>query len=347
MNRLGIAALGTWGMLAAAAACGAFDSGANAPEAADSGTDGEAPDEAGTAPLPDGAPDDAGDGRLVGCDGPCTVAFGLDASQPRELRYSPERRLLFVTASPGGIYQWDEGAPDAAVPVSSDPAPSDLAIKNQSLYWISNGDLRHGSTQCEPDAHKYLLASDRIYLARSDGLWQATPVALQVCGGMVDGPYDPRGTFGFVSDTAASFRAVATFDAGATIIACDPDCNTGRQWVPGLGPIGALALDDERIYWTEGPTTAQLVGSAPRTNNGGPVPVSHVSTAAGRIRGLSGYLTTAYWTDEGLGALLASKDGAPARVLMSGLDTPWGVAVSDGWIYVAEAGKDRVIRLPR
>jgi hypothetical protein len=333
MKRRFVACLGCI-CFVAAGACAAFGANSSPPLAQ---PDAEAPAEA----EPSGSsPDAASD--VGGCGAGCEVVFSLEA--PHELLYDPVTELLFV-ATPTKIFQWSESDGGAPVQTVETSGATRMAVFQQQLFWLSNGSLMHsaGNVVCQSDVSSYVFGPDALHLAKTDGTLHEVPAGKDPCGTPLLRDTSDSDAFG--SDGSKVYRARANGAFTATIIQCGATCASGTAVVGPIPRVGALALDTIRVYWTEVPNVQRTMGSYLQAGGRGPPPTFDAGAV---MKALVAKENTVYFTtyEEG-GKLYASADAKEPDVLLSGLAEPWGVAVAPGGVYVAEAGKDRVIRVRR
>lgn len=108
--------------------------------------------------------------------------------------------------------------------------------------------------------------------------------------------------------------------------------------VPTAPEVVAIASDATRVYWA----TESSVSFGSRTTS------TPTTIEAQSPRALVAARGSAWWTNFGQGTIMELRPGETApSVVVSGLDHPWGLLVTDTELYVGEAGRGRILRYRR
>jgi hypothetical protein len=140
----------------------------------------------------------------------------------------------------------------------------------------------------------------------------------------------------------------AWYAAGGQIIRCDVSatrCNATRSVLAtGQTGVATLARDDTRVFWISGGQIHARAKSAL-----GDAGAPDLVASGTHPQALAPAGTDLYWTDLEDGTVVdtALATSTSSRIVARGLSRPWGIAVDDSFVYVAESAAGRIVRIPR
>lgn len=352
-RRLSVCALGASWVLAAA--CDAFDGTDEAPAVVvEAGLDDAASVEAGGPPG-----DAAAEAGATGCSsaGGCTVLFAGE-DEPTEL----VRRgsvLYWVRAGASGAFV--RGLVDGGTSSPEGGAPNGEVDPGSPLDGLRG--LRYvGANAGNP----FAVAKDGLLYRGFPRSSCAGPGPISFVDGLGGGvPLVASAGSSLHAGTCGVWSALVP-DAGATVSAlrgegqtvfwatqngdvrtcthpCAGDAGTTRLLAEEKGPVLALALDTDRVYWVVGGRISFLRKAAAPDEK-----PTTLATGQGTIRALVVGSSTVYWTtDQGMLMSASVNPLTVPTVLVEGLDQPWGLELDPDAVYVAERGQGRILRVAR
>jgi len=133
-----------------------------------------------------------------------------------------------------------------------------------------------------------------------------------------------------------------------TIERCDASgsaCESSRGVLAsGQGRVTQLAHDDARVVWA---TEQGEVRSRAKTAIGATGDADVLASGV-NVKALASFGGDVYFTDVEGGTIRRVPAGSTTPIVFaSGLARPWGLLVTPPYVYVAESGAGRILRMPR
>jgi hypothetical protein len=218
----------------------------------------------------------------------------------------------------------------------------DLTVSTGGVFAITqDGDLHryHVSSTCAVSGVRRLA----LFTGSDFLMTNATAILQGDCGGASEVLSETPGPAAIAGDDPYVWYARESGEiVRCTLATC---ASTRLVLASGQGPITALVVDALLVFWA----TSDELRARPKDEIGTPGAPITLATGQGLPKTIVPSGGDVYWTNfEGGQIMKAPASGtAPATVVASGLNRPWGLLVTPTYLIFTESGANRVVRMPR